>query len=152
MLKGYAFIGFIAPLTLPNFKDIWLEFLFFILSLKAVLLEMMKNVIPTNRKAPKDDGSIIKDSEWEAAVELLLKKIQHETWLSLKKSAAVIPRDWARIFQQIVGPAIRNLLRVYGFKWGDDCFNNNIPFLLEDAISRFEDNTVYFHATISILD
>ncbi len=95
---------------------------------------------------------MINDREWEAAVELLLSKIQNETWVSLKKSASVMPGDWARLFNLIVGPALRNLLIAYGFKWGDHSIENNIPFLLEDAMSRVDEDKVYFHATVYFSD
>ena len=104
------------------------------------------------KRVAKDDGSIINEREWESAIELLLEKIQQETWISLKKSAIVMPTDWARLFNLIVGPAIRNLLRAYGFKWGDQCLDNNIPFLLKDAINRVNENKVYFHATVYFVD
>ncbi len=112
----------------------------------------MKKELENKRRSPKDDGSLIKESEWEEAVELLLKKIQYQTWLSLKKSASIMPRDWVRLFHMVVGPAIRNLLSAYGFKWGENCLDSNIPFLLEDAINRVEEDTVYFHATVYIID
>lgn len=87
---------------------------------------------------PKDDGKKITRKTWADAVSFLVSNMEPSF---IKKAKFLIETEgnlWGFKNKGGIGIYIRNLLRNNGFDWGEVALKSYWPWVVEDALTKFD--------------
>ncbi len=85
---------------------------------------------------PKDNGMVIHEREWEAAISYLVHHVTLQTWGQIQEAIRRNGPRWYVGEGQRLGRAVRYLLLRGGFRWGAVCMQANWFRLLEEGAKR----------------